>query len=360
IFKDQGFKDTVIGFEAIGTTAGTGVSLLVNLSATTPTSVTDADFALQADITFERTTLRSGQVATKISATNVTASFGAINFAATGNALILITPAGISANIDVTLSAVSFSDGSNTFALASPTFRLEINTATTSVNQEFKVAAYTDSSGATQTTRTLILPAGKFVRITGENLGLKIDLGNNTGTIGSSDQPEIEFGGSISIAQVTDVSDPGSPKKRTIFAFTGVYGTYRDTVSNDVFSLKDGKGVIIYYDDGAAASQNGLAGQIEVTAQGGSGDFAAEATGVLRLNTTTRTNIDQSVTISDAVYRLTFGAGEGDFVQLGIVDVTLTYDPYLTITGSVNTLNLDDPLLANFKSAGATSGIVGR
>ena len=213
IFKDQGFKDTVIGFEAIGTTAGTGVSLLVNLSATTPTSATDADFALQADITFGRTTLRSGQIATKISATNVTASFGAVNFAATGNALILITPAGISANIDVTLSAVSFTDGKNTFALASPTFRLEINTATTSVNQEFKVAAYTDSSGATQTTRTLSLPAGKFVRITGENLGLKIDLGNSTGTIGSSDQPEIEFGGTISIAQITDISDPANPKK---------------------------------------------------------------------------------------------------------------------------------------------------
>ncbi|NOR29513.1 MAG: hypothetical protein GQ539_00255, partial [Sulfitobacter sp.] len=258
---------------------------------------------------------------------------------------------------DITFSAVSFTDGRNTFAFASPTFRLEINTATVAVNQVFNVAEYVDSDGITQTTRTLSLPAGKFIRITGENLGLKIDLGNATGTIGASDTPELEFSGTISIAQITDVST-ATPTKRTIFAFTDVSGTYRDPDSSDVFGLTEGKGVIIYYDDGPAASQNGLAGQIELTAQGGAGDFAAEATAILRFNTTTRTNIAQSVSIGDALYQLNFGAGEGDFVQLAIADVTLTYDPYLTITGSVNTLNID--AIANFKAAGVTSGIAGR
>jgi hypothetical protein len=367
VFKEQGFKETIIGFEAIGTTAGTGLSLLINTSGVTPTSVANADFALQADVTFERTTLRNGSIVTKISATNVTASLGTIDFAVTGNALILLTPAGLSANIDVTLPAKSFTDGRNIFAFDSPTFRLELNTSTVAVKEEFKVAAYTDTNGVVQTTRTLDLPAGKFIRITGENLRLRVDLGNATGEITTTDTPELEFGGTISLSTFFDVTDPANVKKRTIFVFSEVTGTYTDPDSDpanpDVYGLTDAKGVIIYYAGETDLTRNGLAGQIELTAQGGVGDFAAEGTGILRFNTTGRT-IDQTVDIGDAIYRLTFTSAQTAtptkpfFIQLGVADVTLTYDPYLTITGSVNTLNIAD--YATFTAAGVTSGISGR
>jgi len=367
VFKEQGFKETIIGFEAIGSTAAPGLSLLINTNGVTPTSVDDADFALLADISFERTTLQNGSIVTKISATNVTASLGTIDFSVTGNALILITPAGLTANIDVTLPAKSFTDGRTTFAFDAPTFQLELNTATVAVKEEFKVATYTDESGVVQTTRSLDLPAGKFIRITGEGLRLRVDLDNASGTIAASDRPELEFSGAISLASFSDVTDPDNAKRRTIFVFSGVTGTYTDpnsdAVNPDVYGLTDAKGVILYYAGETDPAQNGLAGQIELTAQGGAGDFAAEATGILRFNTTART-IDQSVDIDDALYRLTFSAAQAAtattpyFVQLGVADLTLTYDPYLTISGSVNTLNIAD--YASFVAAGVSSGISAR
>ena len=51
-----------------------------------------------------------------------------------------------------------------------------------------------------QTTRSLDLPAGKFIRITGEDLRLRVDLDNASGTIAASDRPELEFSGAISLA----------------------------------------------------------------------------------------------------------------------------------------------------------------
>ena len=218
-----------------------------------------------------------------------------------------------------------------------------------------------------QTTRSLDLPAGKFIRITGEDLRLRVDLDNASGTIAASDRPELEFSGAISLASFSDVTDPDNVKKRTIFVFSGVTGTYTDPNSDaanpDVYGLTDAKGVILYYAGETDPTQNGLAGQIELTAQGGAGDFAAEATGILRFNTTART-IDQSVDIGDALYRLTFSAAQAAtattpyFIQLGVADLTLTYDPYLTISGSVNTLNIAD--YTSFVAAGVSSGISAR
>ena len=128
-FAVQSFTTTVLGLEAFGTTAGAGVQLLINTDGTTPTVTSDpnadadaAQFALSGDFLFRKTTLANGAVVTKISLTTMRASLGPITL--TGNALILLTPAGLAAEIDVTVQGGAFTDGTNAYRLDSPTFQI--------------------------------------------------------------------------------------------------------------------------------------------------------------------------------------------------------------------------------------------
>ena len=191
----------------------------------------------------------------------------------------------------------------------------------------------------------MTLPKGQFVRLTGENLKLEVDF--DATTFASAD---ITIGGSVSVSQFTDTA---TAARRTTVAFANGEGTYTDG-DGVVYGVTDARGVVILYDSGNPAdTTNGIVGQIEVTATGGAGPFSGTATGVIRLNTTSRVSVNEAVSIAGAVWTLSFDAANVN--EIAIADATLSYDPYLTIEGTVESLNTQA-----LTDSGATSGIAGR
>ncbi|SFS22515.1 LEPR-XLL domain-containing protein, partial [Yoonia litorea] len=337
IFVVESFAGTLLELRA-GNGAGNGAQIWINLDGTTPATADAADFVLQGDLLYEKTTSANGQVFTKIALTTMTVQIG--DFAVTGDALMYLTATGLAGSFEVTVD-LSTTAGGNAISVGG-TIRLEISTRPTATNIGFD----TTNDGDPDT--FLDLPRGKFVRLTGEDLFLSVDLGND-------DSEELRFSGSISVTQVSPLNNAAGPKK-TIIAFTGVTGTFVDE-SNVIFDITEGAGVFIFYSDTAnpTSTANGIAGLMELTLGLRAGAFETGATAQIRINTTSRTAINETVEIAGATYTITFT--EANVRTIALIAAKLSFDPYFTIEGSVAQLSASQLQLAN---ASATSGFVGR
>lgn len=292
-FYDLSYKGTFLSVSAYGDPVGSGIELLVNLSGDTPTSADDADFAFSGDLSFEKTTSATGAVYSKISLTHITLTFGDYEF--TGDALLYLMPQGMAGSFSVTLPDIAFDDGTNAYQIGNgTTATLEINTSIQAVYVEFANGDILD------------LPRGQFLRVEVENAAFYVDFNatdtDNDGTIDVGNAPEISLSGTLMFSQLTTGVAPNQTKRMTI-AFTGVSGGYTDS-NGDGFTIQDAKGVILIYSGSATLSQNGVAAQIEASAQGSAAGFSASASAIIRINTTSRTDIYEEVDVGDATYIL--------------------------------------------------------
>ena len=235
----------------------------------------------------------------------LTLTAGGTTFAtiAHGDGELIISSAGVAGALEV--SGVSLTGIPATVDTTNATFQIQISTLPTAVSQSFAIG------GATT---TLSLPAGPYVSLEVDDLGLTFGSATLQGSFAFSRQVAADGTAEITVAA------------------TGV------TVTAGPASLTSGQGALIL-------QSGGIVGMLSGTASAGdsSGGASISGTVVLRFNTTS-SPFDETVTVGGQPVELRFGSGEvasggTPFLALSVSSLSLQIGTFVTVQGAISASN---------------------
>ena len=235
----------------------------------------------------------------------LTLTAGGTTFAtvAHGDGQLIISSAGVAGALEV--SGVSLSGIPVTLNTTNATFQIRISTLPTAVSQAFAIGG-----GVT----TLSLPAGPYVSLEVDDLGLTFGSATLQGSFAFSRQ----------------VAADGTAE--IVVAASGV------TVTAGPASLTQGQGALILQAGGVVGMLSGTAGVGDT-----SGGASVSGTVVLRFNSTTST-LDETITVGGQPVELRFGAGEvasggTPFLALSVSSLSLQIGTFVTVQGAITASN---------------------
>ena len=267
---------------------------------------------LTGDFAFEQFTRADGSAIVRVAAANVGLNLAGVVVVSNGAGFFVITPAGIAGELSATVSLNNVPDVS-----FSGTFGVQLNNTGIAINESIQVGAGVS---------TLALPAGPFLRVTGDDIILSV--------AGQT------LRGNFAFEQFTRADG-------SIFVRAGTNGVSLaiGDGANDILTLTNGAGSLVILPDDAATAgvdESGIAGSF-------SGDVTIDIPGV-SLSATLTVNLNQtaaaiseSFVVGGTATTLELPAGNffevvGEDIELVIAGQTLSGN--FTFRQSTETIDL--------------------
>jgi len=259
---------------------------------------------LNGTVSFEQTTRTNGSKIIKVTLSEMNLSLGdpAVFSIENASGLLIITDQGMAGEFSVTVD-INIPSNDPTFSFSGDLL-LAINTSNQPINEAFNVPGEADPA-------ILVLPAGPFVRLSGEAITLTI--------------ADVDITGNFQFEQITR-----SPTQKIV----------RIAAANVSVSVS-GEGVLTNGQGGFIFDTTGLAGVLKGDVEFDTG-FGLEGEGepALRINTTGLV-VDETITLPTGDIRIKFVAGEENFFGFSLTNATIRFGDILTLSGDYSFAALD-------------------